>query len=195
MDAAARFYFSFRSPYAWLAALRVTEEALPVEAIPVAGMPSSANFADPAANPAKRRYLVEDIGRLASARGIKVRWPKAVDTDWIKPHALFEWAKAQGQGEAALLALFAARFQRGEDLGEDGVLQAVAAGLGFQADAPARAVADPAVQARLAGYMDDLARDGVFGVPFFVWNGQHFWGQDRIDALKAALNTAARPAS
>ena len=65
------FYFSFRSPYAWLAYYRVVR-ALPELAtrlvrIPVFPPPSFAN--DPAAIPAKLAYIGADVRRLAAAYG------------------------------------------------------------------------------------------------------------------------------
>lgn len=41
-----------------------------------------------------------------------------------------------------------------------------------------------------AEYHDNARRAleaGVFGSPFYVMNGEPFWGQDRLDMLEAAI--------
>jgi 2-hydroxychromene-2-carboxylate isomerase len=37
---------------------------------------------------------------------------------------------------------------------------------------------------------DDAAADHVFGVPLFIFEGEPFWGHDRIPVLEARLSTA-----
>ena len=81
---AIRFYFSFRSPYAWIAAERVDSElaglGVPIERIPI--FPTPEVFPnDPAELPDKVAYIGQDIPRLARERGLKVRFPPSNDTD------------------------------------------------------------------------------------------------------------------
>jgi 2-hydroxychromene-2-carboxylate isomerase len=85
-----RFYWSFRSPYAWFAVHRVEQmlAGLPVtlDWIPVyppedpAAMPNN-----PTNNPAKIRYVWEDSQRFAEGYGLSFRTPERVDTDWYQP--------------------------------------------------------------------------------------------------------------
>ena len=48
----------------------------------------------------------------------------------------------------------------------------------------------------LAGSVEEnqaaLAQSGHWGVPTFVFEGEAFWGQDRIDDLERALRKAAQ---
>ena len=70
-----RFYFSFRSPYAWLAFHRIDRivDECPVhfEYVPVT--PSKAFQAGASVNLAKRAYICEDIARFADAYGLTLR--------------------------------------------------------------------------------------------------------------------------
>ena len=73
-----RFYFSFRSPYAWLAFHQAppTLRELPVELnlLPVFPPPDFPN--DPTAVPNKMKYMIEqDIPRLAGAMGLPLEAP------------------------------------------------------------------------------------------------------------------------
>ena len=114
--ASIRFYFSFRSPYAWLAAERLEPElgglGVPIERIPV--YPTPALFpTDPATMPAKIAYIVQDIRRLVRERGLTVRFPAAADPDWSLSHAAFLGAQQQGAGHQFMLEAFRKRFCEG----------------------------------------------------------------------------------
>ena len=46
------------------------------------------------------------------------------------------------------------------------------------------------VQAAYAQNTQDAISAGVFGAPWYVFDGQPFWGQDRLDFLERALTAA-----
>jgi 2-hydroxychromene-2-carboxylate isomerase len=50
-----------------------------------------------------------------------------------------------------------------------------------------KAEESPAVQDLYKRYSDEAERQGVFGAPTFVLNGERFWGQDRLEFLDRAL--------
>ena len=45
----------------------------------------------------------------------------------------------------------------------------------------------PEVQAEYEGYTERAPSDGVFGSPFYLYDGEVFWGQDRLDFLTEAV--------
>src|SRR5262245_66528619 len=94
-----RFYFSFRSPYAWLAAERPESElgdlGVPIERLPIYPTPDVFPN-DPAAMPDKIAYTVQDILRLVRERGLTVRFPPPGDPDWALSHAAFLRARRDG---------------------------------------------------------------------------------------------------
>ena len=188
-----RFYFSFRSPYSWLAFHRIDRalEGLSVEVrrIPVYPPPQFDN--DPAASPVKFLYLLADVGRIAAAYGLPLQWPKATDTNWILPHAAYLYAEDKGMGAAFARAVFAARFSGGEDVGDPATLSRVASACGLDGEATLRAAQDPALGRRLAEGIMAGAREGLFGVPFFVYRDQAFWGNDRLEWLVRAVRRDA----
>jgi 2-hydroxychromene-2-carboxylate isomerase len=95
-----RFYFSFRSPYAWLAFHRINHlvEGCPVnfEYIPIS--PSETFQNATSTSPAKRAYIREDVTRFAEAYGLAITWPEPFDTEWIGPYAAYLYAETQGLG-------------------------------------------------------------------------------------------------
>jgi 2-hydroxychromene-2-carboxylate isomerase len=188
-----RFYFSFRSPYSWLAFLRIDQAIakLPVELqyVPVFPPPNFAN--DPAAVPNKLKYIRDDVARIAQAYGYATGDQPPLDCEWIRPHAAFVYAHDQGKAKPFSLALYEARFGRGLDIGHDGVMQQVAASCGLDAAALVAAAGDAAYQTRVVeGMIRGVQEDSIFGVPYFVYRGETFWGNDRVEWLVRAIRRA-----
>jgi 2-hydroxychromene-2-carboxylate isomerase len=188
-----RFYFSFRSPYSWLAFLRIDQaiERLPVELqyLPVFPPPNFAN--DPAAVPNKLKYIQMDVARIAAAYGYAVAGQPPLDCEWVRPHAAFVYAQDHGKAKAFSLGLYEARFGRGLDVGDDTVMAQVAGACGLDSAALVASAGDPAYQTRvLQGMIQGAQEDSIFGVPYFVYRGETFWGNDRIDWLVRAIRRA-----
>jgi len=176
------FYFSFRSPYAWLAFYRLSKIAglLPVNIDYIPIFPASDA---PAGNPKKMAYVAEDIGRFVNAYGLTLHWPKPFDTDWRRPHTSFLYALDQGCPIEFGLAAFAARFSQGRDIGEDNTLAEIAKQCGLQPNHVIRKADDASLQRRVIKGVIRSQREDVFGVPFFVYGGNKYWGNDRLEWL------------
>jgi 2-hydroxychromene-2-carboxylate isomerase len=191
-----RFYFSFRSPYSWLAYERAPDafKGLPIELqyIPVFPPPNYQN--DPAAVPNKLKYMGRDLARFAEAYGLKLAWPpKARDCEWQKPHAAYLYARDQSPelGYAFGRDVFRARFSEGQDLSDSSVYAAIAERIGLDPKATVAALDDVALQTRVvAGMIQGATEDSIFGVPLFVYRGEPFWGNDRIDWVVQAIQKA-----
>jgi 2-hydroxychromene-2-carboxylate isomerase len=186
-----RFYFSLRSPYAWLAAERLESElgdlGVSIELLPI--YPTAEFFPnDPAAMPDKVAYMVQDILRLTRERGLTVRFPSPTDPDWSFSHAACLHAQRQGAGHDLMLALFRKRFAEGLDLGEDAVIADAARAVGLDPEIIVSAAhrEDLRVEAS-AGWRRAIERDRIFGVPSFVYAGKLYWGQDRMHFLRSAV--------
>jgi len=193
-----RFYFSFRSPYAWLAAERfepmLGDLGVPIERIPL--YPTPELFPnDPAGMPAKVAYLVQDIRRLTRELGLTVRFPPAVDPDWALPHAASLAAQQQGAGHAFMLEVFRKRFSEGLDVGCERVVAAAAKRAGLDPNAILAAARTDALRTEAAeNFRLGIERDQIFGVPSFVYAGKLYWGQDRMHFLRdAVLRKSASP--
>ncbi len=78
------------------------------------------------------------------------------------------WAQQRNIADAATLA------QLADEAGLDGV-------------SLLKASEGQAVQAAYAQNTQDAISAGVFGAPWYVYDGQPYWGQDRLDFLDRAL--------
>jgi 2-hydroxychromene-2-carboxylate isomerase len=198
MDHTVRFYFSFRSPYAWLAAERWQIElgdlSPVVERIPF--YPTRETFPnDPTLLPSKYRYVAQDVRRLAHEYGLSLRPPHALDTDWERAHAAFLGVQAAQpeRAEAFMLEMFRARFSRSLDLAVTEVIAEAATRAGADPSLANEAAAAPALQQQVAeSFVRGQQRDGIFGAPSFVYQEQLFWGHDRMHHLKSALRAGQR---
>lgn len=188
-----RLYFSFRSPYSWLLHHRLAhtgelswEELDPVPVYP----PDEKALAAVSPSRTKLAYMREDVERLAAGYGLALRWPEGGDPDWARSHAAFLYAHGEGHGQVFAGALYDARFQRGEDLGDDGVLRAAAEVAELDPQSVAASADDPTWRGALWRGFERMRHDRVFGVPTFVLDDQRFWGNDRFEWLLRALRVA-----
>ncbi|MBC2903688.1 2-hydroxychromene-2-carboxylate isomerase [Streptomyces cupreus] len=191
--AAPRFYFSFRSPYSWLAHHDLLEW-YPGLADELAWIPfwepdrrsermltdAGGSFPYVPMSRAKHLYVLQDVRRLVTVRGLTVVWPVDRDPCWEVPHLAYLVAAEQGAGQAFADQVYRARWQQGHDICDRAVVAGIAKELGLDAEALGGAADDE--QARAAGLDALLAadRDGVFGVPFFVHRHDRYWGVDRL---------------
>ena len=193
-----RFYFSFRSPYAWIAAERLDAElgdlGVPIERVPV--FPTPGLFPnDPSAMPDKVAYLLQDVPRLAREYGLTLRFPPTSDTDWALSHAAFLGAESEGAGQRFMVEVFRKRFSAGLDLGEDDVIADAARKAGLNPDPVLAAGHSEALRAEVSdGWRLASERDRIFGVPSFVYAGKLYWGQDRMHFLRNAVLRKAKAA-
>lgn len=189
------FWFDFGSPYAWLASTQVEAaarrcgRAVRWRAI-LLGVVFRTTGAVPLGEQRLRRdYARRDLARLARRMGL----PFATATP--PPGTSLALARvfhAIALRDTALAARFAAEafmavFARGEALDGLGAAQAFAARLGPAAEAAAAEALSPAARAALRHATEEALAEGVFGAPFFVADGEPFWGQDRLPMLEAWL--------
>jgi len=193
MDQTVRFYFSFRSPYAWFAAERWGAELGPmqpqVERIPF--FPTPETFPnDPARQPAKLAFVLNDMRRLARDFELSLRPPPALDTDWGRAHAAYLGVAGAEptRAHAFMLEMFRARFSRGLDVALPHVITDAAERACVDARVANEAAVSPGLQAEVAeNFTRGQQRDGIFGAPSFVYRGQLYWGHDRLHHLRRAL--------
>lgn len=83
--------------------------------------------------------------------------------------------------------LLEAAWSRGEDLTEDDTIRAVAKQVGLDGDLLLSACRDDSIKSRLKDNTERAVANGIFGVPTFRFNGELFWGADRLHDLRARL--------
>ncbi len=138
---------------------------------------------DPKNNIRKTAYIGEDIKRFTDAYGLQLSWPKPFDTDWIIPHTAYIYAEEKEKGIEFALEAYSSRFSTGNDIGELDELKSIATKCNLDGDELVAASQDPEYQDCLTERMSQRNKDKIFGTPFFIYQRQKYWGNDRIDWL------------
>lgn len=100
-------------------------------------------------------------------------------------------AQVAGADALALsIALQRAYWEDCRDVAQKDVRAEVASAAGFDGAALSAMEDGDAVAAQRARMFDAAKAAGVFGSPTYVYAGEMFWGQDRLDFLAEALDTA-----
>lgn len=137
---------------------------LPPEGVDVAEMLKAKYGGDPAAMFAR----VEDEARKSGLALDLSKQPRQRPTD--RAHTLIAAAAGKGTQHALALALFEAHFMQSRNIADPDVLADVAVRHGFS-DAEARQViADPAALTATREAALGMSRNGISGVPFFVFD-------------------------
>lgn len=192
MAAPIDFYFEFSSPYGYIAS-RLVEGAeqrigrpfrwrpmLLGPVMKITGQPPLVEV------PMKGEYSKRDFLRSARLHGIAYRHPGKFPIGTVAALRAFYWMDDQDPQRARALAkaLYSAYFSEGRDIGAAQAVVEIARSLGIDGDALAKALEDPALKERAKREVDGAIAAGVFGSPFFIVDGEPFWGADRIPMLE-----------
>ena len=183
------FYFTYLSPYAYLANSRIKKALEPFDVTlhyqPIAHMGSSDG---PVFNETRYDYIVEeDVPRLASQYGLEfISRPPLTESYTASMGFLF--AEEKGLGEEFNHLVFKSRWGQGNDISKQDVLDDIAQQAGLNRTEFQAAIKDSSYKQRLVELRQKAAETGVFGAPIFIYQGKRFWGNDRIESLIHAIN-------
>ena len=93
------------------------------------------------------------------------------------------------QARRLCLNLYDRAFAHGADIRDAAAVVDAAGEVGIDTAALSAALQDPAVKERLKAENDAAMAAGVCGSPFFVVDGEPFWGADRLDHVERWLAT------
>jgi len=133
-------------------------------------------------HPLKREYSIADFARSARFEGLPYRVPATFPIPTQNAARVFWWQHDTVSPEAAAgwaRTAFRAYFTRGVLLNDAASLKALAAESGLDADAAEAAWSDATWKLRLKAENDAAIAAGIFGAPFFMVDGEPFWGNDR----------------
>ena len=191
------FYFDFSSPYGYFASARIDDiaarhgRAVEWHPILLGAVFRITNQAPLAAIPLKGDYSLHDWKRCARLLQLPFQAPDPFPIAAAAPARLFYWARREHPDHAVPLAkaLFTAYFGENRDISGPAVCATVADKCGLSPDAAISAMQATAGREHLRGAIDAAVGRGVFGSPYFIVDGEPFWGADRIDQLDRWLTT------
>lgn len=194
---AVQFYFDFSSPYSYVASEWVEAVAarhgrrVQWHAILLGATFQAAELKTPVAHPIKRDYTLRDFERSARFAGLPYVQPATFPIATQNAARVFWWLHGQDPERAVAWAHAGLRayFTRGIVLSDVDALKQLLTDSGIDAAAAEAAWSDPAWKVRLKAENDAAIAAGVFGAPYFIVDGEPFWGNDRQAQIERWLST------
>lgn len=185
------FWFDFSSPYAYFASLSI-EDVAKRHGRSVIWRPfmlgvlfKATGMTSLTQTPLRGDYAKHDWLRLARHAGVAFNPPANHPATQLPASRAYYWLEVERPELAALFArgVFHAYFSAGHDTGQADQVAKIASDLGIAPAAVLEAIALPAVKEEVRARTDEALRRGVFGSPFFIADGEPFWGHDRLPML------------
>jgi 2-hydroxychromene-2-carboxylate isomerase len=186
-----KMYSDYKSPYAYLAfdpafALeehyRVRVRWIPFQ-LRVKGKGERSLYSE-----YKARYSYLDARRSAKPRGLVIRGPlKVYDTTPALIGGLF--AAEHGRLREYSRAAYERFFKRELEADQTEPVATLLETLGLSAEEFRRYLTEEGARAYERA-QEEAAADHVFGVPIFLFEGEPFWGHDRLPVLEQRLAEA-----
>ncbi len=189
------FYFDLGSPYAYLAAERLSRllpEPVRWQPVLLGGLFKLADRSSWALGDERRRAAgMAEIERRARAYGLpRMRWPDPWPDDYLTAMRITTHAFATGRGREFAMQAYRDAFTTGSDLSVPENVIASARRAGLDAAAARAAVDDPEIKRQLRAATDAACDLGVFGVPTIAIGAELFWGDDRLEDAAVHLEKA-----
>ena len=195
MSRSVEFFFDFSSAYSYIGHYRITQLALQhgltVRWCPIAlGILFKARgHAPPSPESDLGRYIWHDVERCAKECGLPWQWPTPFPFNSLSAARIFHYlaSTAPEQAEPWARAVFRAAYAEGRDCSSPDTLLQLAHSLGLDGAVLLAAAAEPTAKQALQRATEEAATRGVFGAPTFFFEGEMYWGADRIDQLQRRL--------
>jgi len=197
------FFFDISSPWTYLAFTNIQPMAVQLGAeidwrpILVGGVFNTINPSVYQSRqtpvPAKAAYMLKDIQDWARQAGLTIKFPPSVfPVNSVKAMRGCLWLAPQGRLVEFAKAAFEAYWSEDRDISQDAVLAEICRGLDVDTAAFFAGIADPAIKDQLKLNTEDLIARGGFGSPtMFVNRTDMYFGNDRLELLRAALTRQA----
>jgi 2-hydroxychromene-2-carboxylate isomerase len=191
------FWFDFSSPYSYLASELIDDLAAkygrkvkwrPImlgAAFKASGLPLLITV------PLKGDYSKRDFNRSARFLGLPYKFPPKFPLATLVAARGYYWLHGQDCAKAREFAhaVFRAYWVDGRDISELPVVLEIVDHLSIDRDAFTTAIATPEFKDRLRQETDDAIAKGMFGAPYFMVDGEAFWGVDRLPQMEKWLQT------
>jgi 2-hydroxychromene-2-carboxylate isomerase len=181
------FYFDFASPYGFLAAMQIHRIERAVTWRPfLLGAVYKKFGQSPLEHPLKRDYVIKvDAPRMARQIGLNLKVPTNFPEHSLPPSRAFYWIEREHPSKAAAFAKAAYRkyWLEGQATSDEDAAVEAGASVGVDRKTILAGMQERNIKDRLVRENEDAIAKGVFGSPFFIADGEPFWGSDRISLL------------
>jgi len=190
------FYYDLGSPYAYLAAERLTRvlPEVPVwQPILLGGIWRETGGQSWAVTDARDEGMAEVERRATEYDVMPIRWPEGWPNNTLKAMRVAVWAQQIGRTVAFSLAAFRQAFAGGKDLSDVDYVLMAAAACELHPNAVLKAIETQSVKDRLREVTSAAYERGVRGVPTIAVGDELFWGDDRLEEAAVAMSRGVGP--
>ena len=184
------FFYEFASTYSYLSAIRIADVARE-RGVEILWRPFLLGpiFAAQGWNtspfnlyPAKGRYMVRDIERIAKARGRTFTMPETFPANGLNAARIALCGEDEGWIGEFTRRVYEAQFEHRKDISSLDVLQSILHAIGLDAAQVVAQSRTPGIKERLRAQSQHAIDLGLFGAPSFVTpDNEIFWGDDRLE--------------
>ncbi len=197
MSVAIDYYFSLLSPWAYIGhdafheAMKRTGATINYKPVAIGTL-----FGESATLPLGQRhktrqaYRTLELQRWAIKRGLDFNnWPAHWPFTPVTGDKMIIAALKDGADPAGFMRqVFTGIWERETDFNNDVELVNAANAAGLDGAALLAQSQNEEVDAIYDANTKTAVDAGIFGVPAYLYNGEYFWGQDRIELLEDAIN-------
>ena len=190
------FFFDFGSPTAYLAHTQLPALARECNAeivwrpMLLGGVFKATGNQSPVMIAPKGKWMWQDMAQWARRYGVPLQihpnFP--ANTLTLMRGAAGLQMKDPGRFLQYVDLVYRSMWGMGVDLGNPAILASTLQEAGFDAAAFTAMVGDPAVKARLIATTEEAVKRGAFGAPTLFVGERMFFGQDRLEFVREALN-------
>jgi 2-hydroxychromene-2-carboxylate isomerase len=196
-----RYFYSLSSPWAYLGGPRLhaiaARHGLAIEHRPITVLEENGGIRLRTRPDARQRYHALELSRWREHLGMRLNLePRFYPTD-PKPAALMVIAARQQGADPTPLshACLRALWAEEQDYADDATLIRIADAHGFDGSALLKTSRGSEAEAEWQANRAEAIALGCFGTPNYIFRGEIFWGQDRLEFLDRAIARALTAAS
>ncbi len=189
------FLFDVGSPAAYLAWTQLprivleTGATLAYKPMLLGGVFQATGNRSPMEVPPKARYMQDDLARFAERYGVVFRMNPhfPINTLMLMRAAIGVQVRRPLRLPAYIHTAFHAIWVEGQPMNDPATFSEVMQEAGFDPEEILAYTRDETIKERLKAVTHEAVARGVFGAPTFFVGDRMFWGQDRLDFVKEAL--------
>jgi 2-hydroxychromene-2-carboxylate isomerase len=198
MSKVCQYFFASHSPWTYLGHERFIEiarsngaqiEVRPFDLGKVFGVSGGLPLAKRA--PQRQAYRLTELARWAEFLGLPLNpQPKFFPVSGELANKMVVAARLTNGVDASLQlagAIMRGLWADDKNIGDEETLVLIAGGCELDGRALIKSAETASVQAEYDRNTEDATAASVFGSPWYVLDGENFWGQDRLDFLERAL--------
>lgn len=186
------FFYDYVSPYSYLADSQVREAGgsnLVYRPMFLGAVMQATGNQPPGTLEVKGQYLRKDIARWAEHYGIEYNRNPNFPLNTLKALRLAIVAQHDGFFPEIHSALYTAMFVLEKDLSDNEVLGEIMRSAGLDERAIFSRIAEQPIKDELKANTEQAVARGAFGAPTFFVGDKMFFGNDRFEFIKKALQS------